>query len=136
MRALLLALLFILWLLISNVAYANGIQGRVHVGRYERSIRLNVYNRNSGIRVWNFNDLLDEDVDVCFPYCGGGISETIKNPDPDARKPENLTACIYDITGTLVYEREDKACAYKWSDKNKQRIELRRQTSQSENSPR
>lgn len=63
----------------------------------------------------------------CFPYGCGGISGPFKNPDPDARKPQNLTACIYDVQGTLLYEREGKVCPYKYVDQNTMRVERRRQ---------
>lgn len=63
----------------------------------------------------------------CFPYGCGGIEGPFKNPDPDARKPENLTACIYDVQGTLLYEREGKVCPYKYVDQNQMRVERRRQ---------
>ena len=62
----------------------------------------------------------------CFPHGCGGISGPFRNPDPDARKPENLTACIYDATDTLVYEREGKVCPYKYVDQNQIRVEQRR----------
>jgi hypothetical protein len=68
----------------------------------------------------------DSDSSSCFPHCGGGISGPFRNPNPDARKPENLTACIYDATDTLVYEREGKVCPYKYVDQNQIRVERRR----------
>ncbi len=57
----------------------------------------------------------------------GNILGPFKNPDSDARKPENLTACIYDAFDVLVYEREGKVCPYKYVDQNKIRVERRRQ---------
>ena len=70
----------------------------------------------------------EQKVDPCFPYgCNGGITGPFPNPDPNARKPENLTACIYGADNTLVYEREDKHCPYKFEDPNVARVEKRRQ---------
>lgn len=63
----------------------------------------------------------------CFPTGCGGISGPFRNPDPDARKPENLTSCIYNVAGTLLYEREGKTCPYKYVDQNQMRVERRRQ---------
>jgi hypothetical protein len=55
------------------------------------------------------------------------MSEAIRNPDPTAREPQNLTACIYGADNTLVYEREGKNCPYKFEDPNVARVERRRQ---------
>lgn len=63
----------------------------------------------------------------CFPFGCGEISGPFRNPDPHAREPQNLTACIYGVQGTLLYEREGKVCAYKYEDQNKVRVERRRQ---------
>ena len=63
----------------------------------------------------------------CFPHGCGGISGPFTNPDPDARKPENLTSCSYDANGTLFYVREGKNCPYKWRDANELRVEKARQ---------
>ncbi len=63
---------------------------------------------------------------LCFPYGCGGMGPTLRNPDPDARKPSNLTSCIYNASGVLVYEREDKSCSDQYVDKNQIRINQRR----------
>lgn len=63
----------------------------------------------------------------CFPHGCGGISGPFRNPDPDARKPENLTKCIYGRDGFLLYEREGKVCPYEYVDANTRRVEARRQ---------
>lgn len=129
MRALLLALLLMLPAI--EAAEANDFgrfRGRPHIGRFEQPIRVNVWHRTAGIRVWSFRSpSTSSGPSRCFPYGCGGIRGPFKNPDPDARKPENLTACMYDATGTLVYEREGKVCAYRWEDKNTLRVERRRQ---------
>jgi hypothetical protein len=67
------------------------------------------------------------DSNSCFPAGCGSIEGPFTNPNPDARKPENLPSCMYDATGTLFYERENKACPYKYIDANQVRVEARRQ---------
>ena len=47
----------------------------------------------------------------CFPFRCGGIEGPFRNPDPTARDPENLTACIYGADNALLYERKGKVCA-------------------------
>lgn len=61
-----------------------------------------------------------------FPFGPGGIEGPFRNPDPSAREPQNLTACMYNASGILVYEREGKVCPYKFTDENALRIERRR----------
>lgn len=104
-------------------------------GRYPRNYgygasRMNVYvydgNRGS-IHHTGPASTPSEGPGPCFPYGCGGISGPFKNPDPDARKPQNLTACIYDVQGQLLYEREGKVCPYKYVDQNTMRVERRRQ---------
>jgi hypothetical protein len=65
-----------------------------------------------------------EERDRCFPYGCGGISGPFRNPW--GRWPEDLTACIYGINGTLLYERENKVCPYEYVDENQFRVERRR----------
>ena len=91
--------------------------------------RIDVYNyypgHGGGIM---FYSPYSPDIDhSCFPHGCGGIEGPFTNPDPDARKPENLTACSYDASGTLFYEREGKHCPYKYVDPNERRVERRRQ---------
>lgn len=62
----------------------------------------------------------------CFPYGCGGIEGPLRNSNPDARKSENLTACIYGRDGILLYEREGKICSYRYIDSNTRRVERRR----------
>lgn len=95
-----------------------------------RSARINVYNYDGDSRTYERYDSGFDNSDWgsgCFPHGCGGIEGPFRNPNPDARKPENLTACIYDATGTLLYERENKVCPYKYIDENQLRVEVRRQ---------
>lgn len=70
----------------------------------------------------------DRESNPCFPHnCRDIIQGPLKNPDPDARKPENLTACIYGADGVLLYERENKICPYKYTNAYELRVERRRQ---------
>jgi len=122
MRALFLFLVILLVLPV--VAEAND---RFRTGRFnQQNIRVHLSHRDTGIRVWSFRRP-SRGPSPCFPHGCGGISGPSTNPDPDARKPENLTACIYNAKGTLLYEREGKKCDYKVEDSNKARVELRRQ---------
>jgi len=59
-------------------------------------------------------------------FRAGGISGPYKNPDPDARKPENLTSCSYDVNNELFYEREGKNCPFKRVNANDARIAKRK----------
>jgi len=69
----------------------------------------------------------DKEIGVCFPFGCGGIQGPFRNPDLNAREPENLTSCMYDTSGVLLYEREGKVCPYKWQASGPSRIEMRRQ---------
>ena len=69
----------------------------------------------------------DKEFGVCFPFGCGGIQGPLRNPDASAREPQNLTACMYDASGTLLYEREGKVCPYKWQTPLASRVELRKQ---------
>lgn len=62
----------------------------------------------------------------CFPFRCGSITGPYTNPDPEAHNPENLTACIYNAAGTLLYEREGKVCPYVFIDQNQMRVEQKR----------
>lgn len=76
-----------------------------------------VHTVNPGVQFYDPNVMSNkEEPDPCFPYCNSGMSEAIKNPDPTAREPQNLTACIYGANGLLVYQRPGKDCAYEWND--------------------
>lgn len=113
----------ILWFLLA-LGIAVLLSLRAHAGE-----RIDVYNHypgHSGGII--FYSPSSPDIDrPCFPYGCGGISGPFTNPDPDARKPENLTACSYDANDILFYEREGKYCPYKRGDPNVQRVEKRRQ---------
>ena len=90
--------------------------------------RINVYSSDRSQGAYHHTGPIfspDIDPSPCFPYKCGGISGPFTNPDPDARKPENLTACMYDVTGTLVYEREEKVCSNKYINQNQIRVEGR-----------
>lgn len=87
-----------------------------------------IYSVNPGVQFYDPNIMSNkEEPDTCFPYCKSGMSEAIKNPDPAAREPQNLTACIYGADNILKYEREGKYCPYKFEDPNDARVERRRQ---------
>jgi len=74
-----------------------------------------------------FGTITSPDIErPCFPHGCGGISGPLTNPNPDARQPENLTACIYTAAGILVYERENKVCPYKYVNENQFRVDRRR----------
>ncbi len=91
--------------LLPLVANARGIRGRERVDVYVRDGNREV-RHHTGPRFdtsWSPNP--------CFPFRCGGIEGPFRNPDPTARDPENLTACIYGVDGALLYEREGKACA-------------------------
>jgi hypothetical protein len=61
----------------------------------------------------------------CFPFGCGGIGDTVTNPDPNARKPENLTACIYGVDNVLLYQRPGKNCPKEYIDQNQLLMEQR-----------
>lgn len=96
----------------------------------DRSTRVNVYNYDGDSRNYGSYSPGFDNSDWgsgCFPHGCGGIEGPFRNPNPDARNPENLTACMYDATGTLFYERENKVCPYKYIDENQLRVEKRKQ---------
>lgn len=68
----------------------------------------------------------DREFGKYFPFGPGGIEGPFRNPDSSAREPQNLTACMYNASGILVYERKGKVCPYKFTDANVLRIEQRR----------
>jgi hypothetical protein len=126
MRIVLLTIAFLLALFLCGKTYAGDFDR--HPSR-SYSDRVNVYlhDGDSGPVHHTGPDFgPSSSSSSCFPHCGGGISGPFRNPNPDARKPENLTACIYDVTDTLVYEREGKVCPYKYIDQNQIRVEQRR----------
>lgn len=93
----------------------------------EDSIReVFVHHEDSGIRIWDFSSP-DTPPGPCFPHGCGGIEGPFRNPNPDARNPENLTACMYGADGFLVYEREGKVCPYQYIDSTQSLVEQRRQ---------
>lgn len=97
----------------------RSVRNRVHVFLHDGDRR--TYGRSEPI----FTP--DSESNSCFPYGCGGINGPFKNPNPEDRKPENLPACYYSVTGTLIYERENKVCPYKYVDENQLRVEKRRQ---------
>ncbi len=93
-----------------------------------RNDRVHVYLHDGDRQTYRSSGpIVSLDDSSCFPYGCGGITGPFTNPDPDARKPENLTTCIYDATGTLLYEREINACPYKYVDANQFKMEQRKQ---------
>lgn len=76
-----------------------------------------VHSVNPGVQFYDPNVMSNkEEPDLCFPFCHGGMSDAIKNPDRNARSPENLTACGYDANGKLFYRRLGKVCPPEWRD--------------------
>jgi len=127
MRIVLPTVAFLLALFLCTETYADDF--RRYPAR-SRTDRVNVYLHDgdrSPIHHTGPDFGPDSPSSSCFPHCGGGISGPFRNPNPDARKPENLTSCMYDATGTLFYERENKVCPYKYIDANQMRVEVRRQ---------
>lgn len=137
--ALLMALLGLFVLAVPTVS--NAQRRGNHPGYRHRSPgRINVYVRPGG---WygsgygyrgNSYSYSVHRYSPCFPFGCGGIEGPFRNPDPERyRKPENLTACMYDAQGTLFYEREGKVCPYKFESipnapsSNIERVEKRRQ---------
>ncbi len=127
MRIVLLTIAFLLALFLSSKTYAedfNRYSGRSY------GTRAHVHHHDGDRRMSRRSEPIftpNSESSSCFPYGCGGISGPLTNPNPDARKPENLTACLYDATGTLLYERENKVCPYKYIDENQSRVEVRRQ---------
>jgi len=126
MRIALLTIAFLLALFLCTETYADDFR------RYplrSRSERVNVY-LHDGDSQSSYRSgptfTPSSDSNSCFPHGCGGIEGPFTNPNPDARKPENLTSCMYDATGTLLYERENKVCPYKYIDANQLRVETRR----------
>lgn len=107
---------------VPSLALANNFNR--YSGYYNR---INLYHYDGGNRTRYRSEPFNLSDSFSSVAQGGGISGPFKNPNPEARKPENLTACIYDVTDTLVYERENKVCPYKYVDQNQNRVERRRQ---------
>lgn len=120
---LLVALLFLL----PTVALANDFHR--HPSHFSRG-RVDVYNYDGNRRSAPHHTGPDFGTDgpdtSCFPNRCGGLGPTLRNSDPDARKPENLTICLYGVTDSLQYVREGKICPYKYVDENQFRIERSR----------
>ena len=114
-------LLVILFLLLPLEVFAGGFRGAHPARSY--SNRINVYHYDGSSRT-SHRSGPSSSRSISRPPVGG-ISGPFKNPDPDARKPENLTACIYGINNTLLYERENKVCPYQYTDLNENRVRLR-----------
>ncbi len=120
------ALLIILFLLMPIEVFAGDFRGAHRPRPYNNRINLYLHDGNrstsygsglSGLRVRTSGPIMRD----------GSIKGPFKNPDVDARKQENLTACIYAVNGSLLYEREGKVCPYKYVDQNQARVERRRQ---------
>jgi len=129
MRITLLTIAYLLTLFLCSRAYADDFQ-RYSGHSYSNRSYVYVYDGRSGSRTYGPGSGFtsdSSDTNSCFPHGCGGISGPFKNPNPDARKPENLTACMYDASGTLLYERENKVCPYKYIDQNQLRVERRKQ---------
>ena len=126
MRIVLLTVAFILALFLCTKTYAedfNRYSGRSY------SSRAYVYHYDGNRQPYHHTGPdfgPDSDPNPCFPYGCGGIEGPFTNSNPDARKSENLTACMYGAAGTLIYEREGKVCSYKYIDQNQIRVERRR----------
>jgi hypothetical protein len=126
MQSIMKVLLAALFLLLPLEALAgDGFHGAHRVGSYNNRSYVYVYD-GRGSRTYGPSGYVGGG-GTSSVVRSGGISGPFKNPDPDARKPENLTACMYDAKGVLLYEREGKVCPYKYVDKNIQRVEARRQ---------
>lgn len=128
MKRVYLALFITLLFLLPSAALANDFNR--YSGHSSYNNRINLYHYDGDRRTYRSSGPSLDTRDWgsgCFPHGCGGISGPFKNPNPEARKPENLTACIYDITDTLVYERENKVCPYQYVDQNQSRVERRRQ---------
>ena len=128
MRITLLIFAYLVPLFLCSRTYADDFQ-RYSGHSYNNRSYVYVYDGNRGPIHHtgpDFGPDTDDDTS-CFPHGCGVISGPFKNPNPDARKPENLTACIYDATDTLLYEREKKVCPYKYIDQNQLRVERRKQ---------
>jgi len=127
MRILLLTIALLLALFLGSRAYAedfNRYSGRSY-GNW-----VHVYHHDGDRRTYSSSGPIfssSSGPNMCFPYGCGGIEGPFTNSNPDARKSENLTACMYDAVGTLIYEREGKVCSYKYIDQNQIRVERRRQ---------
>ena len=127
MKIVLLTMSLFFALFLGSRAYADDF-GR-YSGRSSYSNRAYVYHYDGNRRPYHHTgpDFGPESApNPCFPYGCGGIEGPFTNPNLDARKPENLTACMYDAAGTLLYEREEKSCSYKYIDQNQTRVERRR----------
>lgn len=119
--------LITLFFLLPLEVFAGDFRGEHSTRSYGR---LNIYNYDGNRRdIHHTGPIFSPDgpSNGCFPYGCGDITGPFKNPDPNARKPENLTVCIYGVTGILLYERKNKVCSYKYIDKNQIGIEQRRQ---------
>lgn len=120
------ALLIALFLLVPFEVLAGDFRGAHSPRPYNN--RINLYLHDGDSRTSYGSGLSGLRVRTSMPIMrNGSISGPLKNPDADARKPENLTACIYTAKGTLLYEREGRVCPYKYVDQSKSRVEKRRQ---------
>jgi len=118
-------LLVALFLLLPLEVVAGDFRGAHSPRSYNNRINVYHYDGSRGTYSLRGSSNIRRNFGPILP--SGNILGPFKNPDSDARKPENLTACIYDVSGILVYEREGKVCSYKYVDKNQMRVERRRQ---------
>ncbi len=117
--------LFFLFLLLPFEVQSSDFHGRQRISSYNNRINVYHYDGSRGTYSRRGSSNIRRNFGPILP--SGNILGPFKNPDSDARKPENLTACIYDAFDVLVYEREGKVCPYKYVDQNKIRVERRRQ---------